>query len=78
MQYRGTNWYEATFESRLQRLRGGRCAYPGLRPAETLLEAGLKRKNRDEFINATVRVRCRVSYQSLMNVLLGLYLNYFE
>ena len=34
----------------------GRCAYPGLRPRESELEAGLKRKNRDEFINATVRV----------------------
>jgi len=45
----GMSWYRNLVE--------GRCAYPGLRPAETLLEAGLKRKNRDEFINATVRVR---------------------
>lgn len=59
MQYRGTNWYEGTFESRLQKLRGGRCAYPGLRPVVTFLEAGVKRKNRDEFINATVRVISR-------------------
>jgi hypothetical protein len=33
-----------------------RCAYPGLRPRESFLEAEVKRKNRDEFINATVRV----------------------
>ncbi len=48
-------------------LRGGRCARPGLRPAVTLLEAEVKRKNRDEFINATVRVSsCNLFYSGVV------------
>ena len=59
VQHRGTSCLGATNLSWYTKLVEGRCAYPGLRPAGTLLEAGVKRKNRDEFINATVRVISR-------------------
>ncbi|HLN53958.1 MAG TPA: hypothetical protein VK212_09650, partial [Lentimicrobium sp.] len=57
MQYRGTNWYEATSQVTVADVTGWQMRVSGFKATIIFLRSRIKRKNRDKQMIFIVRVR---------------------